>query len=428
MRRDSGIIVVLGLFLLIGYPLLRSRQHLLTPMRDLHLPPHRAGTLILAVDGEMSEGAFQEMLETWRLSLLETYPDIGAFLLGHRGEVPLGRLLPHLRRIPHVRFVSPDHLCKPPFLFAGPARREWAGGAMPQEPFPVATLPLRSTIPTALLSSPVDLEHPALQGLRWLNPGEDSDHDGYADPHDLNGLDDDGNGFIDDLFGWNFVTRAPAVEGWTFTEPNALLAGTAMGGLLATGFAHDVGARLRWMPLSVFAYDPDRRYVECSDSTVIPAILYAVRRGGRIVVVGVTPQEGNSPALQAVFRFASDTLFILPAMTEGVTHLEEGENLLRVAALDASGERARYVRTNAFDLAAPGEGVVAPLAGGGYAPFSGNGIAALQVARAAVLLASLTPDLSATALKRLLVESAAPLAGGGKRLDLPQAISNLPDP
>ncbi len=428
MRRNSGIIVALGLLLFIAYPFLRSRQQVLTPIRGRRLPPHRPGMLLLAVDGEMSQRAFQEVLDRWRLSRVASYPPIGAFLLRHRGDTPFDRLLAELRQIPHVRFVSPDHLCKPAFLLVGPPRREWAGGATPEDPFPVVTLPLRSTIPVALLSSPIDLEHPALQGLRWLNAGEDPDHDGYATLRDLNGLDDDGNGFIDDLFGWNFVTRAPALEGWTFTEPSGLLAGTVMGGLLSAGFAHDVGERLRWMPLTVFAYDPDSRHVECSDSTVVPAILYAVERGARIVVGGWTPQGRMSPALQAVFRAAPDLLFVLPAVTDGIARLEGSENLLLVAALDASGERARYVRTNAFDLAAPGDGVVAPVAGGGYAPCSGNGVAALHVARAAVLLASLAPDLSAAALRRLLVESAAPLPGGGRRLDLRQALSNLPSP
>ena len=57
----------------------------------------------------------------------------------------------------------------------------------------------------AVIDTGVCLEHPDLAGRIWVNPGEDLDGDGVVrDPDDLNGIDDDGNGLVDDLVGWDF--------------------------------------------------------------------------------------------------------------------------------------------------------------------------------------------------------------------------------
>lgn len=57
-----------------------------------------------------------------------------------------------------------------------------------------------------IIDSGVDVDHPDLQANIWINPGEDLDADGEPyDYDDLNGIDDDGNGYVDDLFGYDFV-------------------------------------------------------------------------------------------------------------------------------------------------------------------------------------------------------------------------------
>lgn len=66
----------------------------------------------------------------------------------------------------------------------------------------------------AVLDTGVDWRHEDLRGNLWQNPGEDSDGDGVTiewngsswelDPGDLDGLDNDGNGSVDDLVGWDF--------------------------------------------------------------------------------------------------------------------------------------------------------------------------------------------------------------------------------
>ncbi len=57
-----------------------------------------------------------------------------------------------------------------------------------------------------IIDSGVDVDHPDLADNIWINPGEDIDGDGELyDLDDLNGVDDDGDGYVDDLFGYDFV-------------------------------------------------------------------------------------------------------------------------------------------------------------------------------------------------------------------------------
>src|SRR5690606_12340536 len=57
-------------------------------------------------------------------------------------------------------------------------------------------------IVVAILDTGIDLDHPDLAANLWVNPAERAG----------NGSDDDGNGFADDIHGWNFVNNSPNVD------------------------------------------------------------------------------------------------------------------------------------------------------------------------------------------------------------------------
>jgi subtilisin family serine protease len=56
----------------------------------------------------------------------------------------------------------------------------------------------------ASVDTGIDYTHPDLSERIWVNPGEDLNHNGVVDLSDINGIDDDSNGFIDDFRGWDF--------------------------------------------------------------------------------------------------------------------------------------------------------------------------------------------------------------------------------
>jgi len=57
----------------------------------------------------------------------------------------------------------------------------------------------------AIIDTGLDLDHPEIQDNLWINEPEDLNSNRRLDPEDINGIDDDGNGFIDDVVGWDFA-------------------------------------------------------------------------------------------------------------------------------------------------------------------------------------------------------------------------------
>ena len=76
----------------------------------------------------------------------------------------------------------------------------------------------------AVIDTGIDFDHPDLAGRIWVNPGEDLNGDGIFDENEVNGIDDDGNGVIDDGMGFNFynseLNQNLLLENTCYTFPN----------------------------------------------------------------------------------------------------------------------------------------------------------------------------------------------------------------
>jgi len=66
------------------------------------------------------------------------------------------------------------------------------------------TMGARRTLIAVIENGGFDMNHPDLIPNLWVNPGEDLNNNGIIEPAEINGLDDDGNGFNDDFYGWDF--------------------------------------------------------------------------------------------------------------------------------------------------------------------------------------------------------------------------------
>jgi subtilisin family serine protease len=157
-------------------------------------------------------------------------------------------------------------------------------------------------------------EHPDLANVAWDNPGET-----------LNGVDDDGNGIVDDIHGADFVGangEAPSIDG-NPTDGDLVSGGHGVhtagtigaegdNGIGITGVAQDV----RIMPLRVCSRFPLQEDSRCPNSSIVAAINYAGAMGARVANMSLTSTSASQAQVNAIAA-NPDVLFVISAGNDG---------------------------------------------------------------------------------------------------------------
>jgi subtilisin family serine protease len=259
----------------------------------------------------------------------------------------------------------------------------------------------------AVIDDGVDFSHPDLAGRAWTNPGE-------AGPLANNGVDDDGNGYVDDVHGWDFCNNNKTVHDAGADGHGTHVAGTIAASLNGNGVV-GVAPGIRIMALKFIDNDG------CGeDSMAIDAIAYAASFGVPIINAS-WGGTSRSPVLDAAI-FDSGALFVAAAGNSGrnldstAYNFYPAEsnvaNILSVAAIDQRGNRAPFSNYGAatVDIAAPGSNILSTYPGG-YAWADGTSMAAPHVTGVAALGLSVAPGLSTAALKSRIMTRGVTLPG-----------------
>ncbi|HHP7238854.1 S8 family serine peptidase [Longibacter sp.] len=295
-----------------------------------------------------------------------------------------------------------------------------------------------SEVIVSIVDSGLDLDHPDFQGALWINEGEDINGNGVFDRTpaseggDLNGVDDDGNGYVDDVVGYDFADDDPIPD--TF-DPSVIdnSHGTHVAGTVAarnnngTGVAGVAGgdgtpeSGVRLMITQTFSSTVDG-FAE--------AVVYAADNGAVISNNSwgyTSPGVFEQPVLDAIDYFnanaggpdapidggiyvtsagnSNSSADYYPGFYEGSFNVSSTEDTDTKSSFSNYGEHV--------DVAAPGgqfgiDGVISTLHTsqlGGYGSFSGTSMAAPHIAGAAGLIASEMPGMSADVVKALLANS-----------------------
>jgi hypothetical protein len=245
----------------------------------------------------------------------------------------------------------------------------------------------------AVIDSGVEPTHPELGAQLWENPGET-----------LNGVDDDGNGYIDDITGWDFydLDNDPSPVGVSAEDAH----GTLVAGVIAaevngagiTGVAPD--AKI----MNLRACDNGA----CYSFDAYRAILYAADMGADIINLsfgGPVPEDEGDPALETAIGYAEakGVLVVTAAGNTEPEKIPQGEmmvpselaypNNLAVAATDHNDDLADFsFYSENIDIAAPGVAVLSTSISG-YDSVSGTSFSAPLAAGVAALLLSADPGL-----------------------------------
>ncbi len=290
-----------------------------------------------------------------------------------------------------------------------------------------------SNIVVGVIDTGIDYNHQDLAANMWVNPGEIAG----------NGLDDDNNGVIDDVHGYNAITNG----GNPLDDHDH---GSHCAGTIGGVGNNSIGvAGVNWH-VSLMAM----KFLSASGSgttaDAIEAINYAVGRKNAGVNLRVLSNSwgggGFSQALADAITAANaaDILFVAAAGNAGSNNdatpsypaSYDIPNVLAVAATDHNDGLASFSNYGAtsVDLGAPGVNILSTTRNNTYSTFSGTSMATPHVAGAAALVLSSNSTLSTAELKAALMTSgdAKPSLAGktvsGKRLNVAAALAEAGPP
>ena len=252
-----------------------------------------------------------------------------------------------------------------------------------------------SNLIVAVIDTGVDYNHPDLKNNIWRNAREISN----------NGIDDDGNGYVDDISGWNF-----AENNNNLNDNNDH--GTHVAGIIAASEngigVVGVAPKVKIMPLIVF------KGKSGNISSIIKAISYAKKNGASIVNMSLTTTAYDQ-SLRDIMATSTSILFVSAAGNDSQNNNlypkypanYDLPNNITVASINQNGALSSFSNYGytTVHVAAPGNGIYSTLPNGKYGNKSGTSMAAPYVTGVAALVKSVYPSYSPSQIKSRILST-----------------------
>ncbi|MCD6288930.1 MAG: S8 family serine peptidase [Anaerolineae bacterium] len=415
-------LVVLGLLCLSGPATRASDNGLAGP-----LAPHAPGELLVGLVKTPTRATRDQYIATLVGDVqAEVVDRIDALGIVHL-RLPSDRLvavMSKLRSDPRVDWVEPNYLLHLDFTPNDPLyathQTSYLNPLQVEKAWDVTTG--RQDVVVAVLDTGVNIHHPDLQAGIWTNPGEIPD----------NGVDDDGNGFVDDVHGWDFADddNDPSDDHGHGTHVSGIIAARINNALGIAGMAGGVTI----MPVDVF-HGGIGTYAD-----LIQAIVYATDNGANVVNMSLgalSYSRGEEAAVE--YAWERNVLLVAAAGNNGSDALHypaAHAHVIGVAATDGADQRVGFSNYGPFvSVSAPGLSVISTYRDGGYRYMSGTSMATPHVSGLAALILSRNPTLS-NAQVRSIIESTADDLGtpgwdpyfGYGRINAARALAAVPVP
>lgn len=374
-------------------------------------------------------------------------------------SISVEEAIKRLKNQPGISYVEPDYVLhhtavsSDPLFTAGQMWGMYGANSTPANSFGSdATGAWRSgytgssNVVIGVIDEGIQISHPDLSNNAWRNPREIAG----------NGIDDDGNTFVDDINGWDFVNNDASVYDNPGTANSAVDShGTHVSGTIGAeaNSAGVVGVNWNVKIISAKFLGPNGGLT----SDAIKAIDYLTnlkRSGVNIVATNNSWGGGGfSQSLLNAINRAGDAgiLFIAaagnnradnnrvanyPSNYVCTTPARSWDCVIAVASINSTGGLSSFSNYGAttVDIGAPGESILSTYASGQYATLSGTSMATPHVTGAAALCASIYPTITASQIRNAILNSVVPttsLSGKtatGGRLNISNMASNCLNP
>ena len=327
------------------------------------LAPHLPGQVLVKLKGTAGPRALNNFLSRYQTTGVRHFRTAGIVKVDLAPGMQVDKAIDLLSKDPAVEYVEPDYLLRPQQVPNDPDfNKQWylentgqvTNGYVgkPGADIDAVTAWQRTgnnaQITVAVIDSGVDLDHPDIVSSLWSNPGEIP----------ANGIDDDGNGKIDDIHGWDFVDNDNLPQ-------DATGHGTHVAGIIAAATDNGVGIAGLAKNARIMAL----RFIDGFDlgatSDAIAAIEYALDNGATIINCS-WGSAYYSYALRDTMA-AADALFICAAGNNAGNNdaapfypaSYDSWNVLAVAATNSQDSLAWFSNYGnvSVDLAAPGSNI-----------------------------------------------------------------------
>lgn len=292
----------------------------------------------------------------------------------------------------------------------------------------------KSTIVVAIVDTGIDYNHKDLQANVWINKNEIPG----------NKIDDDQNGYLDDVHGINTLNRD--AEGKATSENKDTEGhGTHVAGIIGAVQNNNFGIagiaqKVKLMGIRTVPNNGDEK-----DSDVIEAFVYAAKNGAKLIncSFGKSVNEDGMAVADAINYVGNNfgTLVVAAAGNDSVdidvkpTYPASfgSDYLMVVASTEKNGNMSyfsNYGQEN-VDLAAPGGGIYSTMPNNQFANLSGTSMASPVAVGVAAEILSIRPDLNPLELKALLLDTVTKKSlfegkiKSAGRIDLLKAIDTL---
>lgn len=324
----------------------------------------------------------------------------------HLGEgIDVQTAIQTLNNHPAVAFAEPDYLAHIITIPNDPLYMEQWGLSKIEAPQAWDVITGSTDVVIAVIDSGMDIDHPDLAGQLWTNPGEIAG----------NGVDDDNNGYVDDIHGWNMVDDNGDLSDNTGhgTEVAGIMAATGNNGLGVTG----VCWQCQLMVVKVTQSGGVANY-----SDIVAGIAYAAQKGADVINLSLGGYS-DSITLKTILATASETAVVVGGAGNDNGEVPfypatYGDSVLAVASTTISDTKAATSNYGSWiDISAPGEVITTTFDGGSYGASSGTSLSAPFAAGLAGLLKSQHPDWSAQMIQAQMIQTAADISGNNPSYD-----------
>lgn len=269
-----------------------------------------------------------------------------------------------------------------------------------------------SEIVVAVVDTGVDINHEDLKANIWINKNEIPG----------NGIDDDQNGYVDDINGINTLVRDSSGKA-TVNVIDTHSHGTHVSGTIAAVQNNKIGiagiaSKAKIMAIRTVPNNGDERDVDVAE-----AFIYAAKNGAKIIncSFGKSKNEGKQ-LIPDTLKYIADTYGVLVVAAAGNDSSDidrsptypasfANDNLLIVSSTSNSGGMSYFSNYGkiSVDVATPGSSIYSTVPGNKYDSMSGTSMASPTTAGVAAEIWSHYPQLTYGQVKEVLMKSVTPV-------------------